>query len=201
MTFLYLLSWVSVIIHVCFMTCAIAAFLYYLAELVEEYTVITGKIINYFIFISIGIYVCLFLFEEFPVSIIICGIITQVMHLLLLRTFPFCVLTSPPFIIAAIMLCVNHYLAFSHFAAIYYPFSEVLAYFTICLWLVPFSFFVSLSANENVLPTVAETKHLLSDDNDVVSNYFSRKSKRYGLLSFFNFAKDSILPQRVKKAF
>ena len=32
---------------------------------------------------------------------------------------------------------------------------QVMAYFTICLWLVPFSFFVSLSANENVLPTMS----------------------------------------------
>ena len=33
--------------------------------------------------------------------------------------------------------------------------SQVLAYFTICLWLVPFALFVSLSANENTLPTTA----------------------------------------------
>ena len=38
----------------------------------------------------------------------------------------------------------------------------MLAYFTICLWLVPFAFFVSLSANENVLPTMAEKRPLLS---------------------------------------
>jgi len=87
------------------------------------------------------------------------------------------------------------------------------------------AFFISLSANENVLPTLAETKPLLSglfncnprdfveilliffvilhltDDNDVVSHYFSRRGKRYGLLSFFNYAKDSLLPQRVKKSF
>jgi hypothetical protein len=42
---------------------------------------------------------------------------------------------------------------------------------------------------------------LISDDNDVVSNYFSRKGKKYGLLSLFNYAKDSILPQRNKKSF
>ena len=79
-----------------------------------------------------------------------------------------------------LQVLVNHYLAFSHFGENYYPFSEVrddaltlfsssiccavfvipelifqvMAYFTICLWLVPFSFFVSLSANENVLPTM-----------------------------------------------
>ena len=52
-----------------------------------------------------------------------------------------------------------------------------MAYFTICMWLVPFAFFVSLSANENVLPTINERRPLLSDENDVVSNYFSKKQK------------------------
>lgn len=199
--FLYVLSWLSAVIQICFITLSIAAFLYYLAELVEEYTVITGKVIRYLIFVSLAIYVCLFLFEDFPMTLIICGILSQIMHLLILNTFPFFILTSPPFLIAAVLLFVNHYFAFNHFSTVYYPFSEVLAYFTTCLWLVPFAFFVSLSANENVLPTVTETRHLLQDDNDVVSNYFSRKSKRYGLLSLFNYAKESVLPQRVKKAF
>ncbi|KFM80755.1 Protein TEX261, partial [Stegodyphus mimosarum] len=108
---------------------------------------------------------------------------------------------SVPFIGSIAFVVINHYLAFRYFSSIYYPFSEVLAYFTLCLWLVPFSFFVSLSANENVLPTIAETRPLTSDESDVVTNYFSRRSKRYGLLSFFNYAKESILPQRVKKVF
>ena len=38
---------------------------------------------------------------------------------------------------------------------------QVIAYFTLCLWLVPFALFVSLSANENILPTIAETRPLL----------------------------------------
>ena len=41
------------------------------------------------------------------------------------------------------------------------PILQVMAYFTLCLWLVPFAFFVSLSANENVLPTTSERKPLL----------------------------------------
>ena len=36
MWFLYLLSWVSTVLQICFVTLAIAAGLYYLAELVEE---------------------------------------------------------------------------------------------------------------------------------------------------------------------
>ena len=40
-----------------------------------------------------------------------------------------------------------------------------------------------------------------SEDEDLVSNYFKRKSKKYGLLSFFKYAESNILPQRVKKTF
>ena len=69
-----------------------------------------------------------------------------------------------------------------------------MAYFTLCMWLVPIAFFVSLSANENVLPTVNERRPLLSDDNDVVTNYFSKKQKGVGLLSMFNSVKDSLTP-------
>lgn len=45
-----------------------------------------------------AIYGGMFLFENFPASIIICGIISQVVHLLVLKTFPFFDLTSFPFI-------------------------------------------------------------------------------------------------------
>lgn len=38
---------------------------------------------------------------------------------------------------------------------VYHDFARVLSYFTLCLWLVPFAFFVSLSANDAILPTTA----------------------------------------------
>ena len=96
-----------------------------------------------------------------------------------MSSFPFFSVSSPPFILSVVMVFVNHYLAFSYFGENYYPFSEVMAYFTVCMWLVPFAFFVSLSANENVLPTFNETRPLLNNENDVVSNYFSKKQKGY----------------------
>lgn len=200
MWFFYVLSWVSLFVQICFVTVSIAAGLYYLAELVEEYTVLSKKIIRGFILITLAIHVGFLLFENLPSTMVICGIVAQVAHFCILKTFPYVYITSPSFLVSIIMLVVNHYLAFTYFASVYYSFSEVMAYFTLCLWLVPFTLFVSLAANENVLPTVAETRPLL-DDNDVVSNYFSRRGKKYGLLSFFNYAKESILPQRTKKAF
>ena len=108
-----------------------------------------------------GIYIGLFLFEELDMTIIILGFLAQIVHLLLLQNFPFFTLTSPSFLLAAALVISNHYLAFQFFGQNYYPFSEVMAYFTLCLWLVPFAFFVSLSANENVLPTTSERRPLL----------------------------------------
>lgn len=198
---MWLLSWFATVVQICFATLAIAAGLYYLAEIVEEYTVYTAKLIKYLTLITLGIYIGLFLFEELSTTMILVGVVAQITHLMLLQNFPFFTMTSPSFLLSIALVVVNHYLAFQFFGQNYYPFSEVMAYFTLCLWLVPFAFFVSLSANENVLPTTSERKPLLHDENDVVSNYFLRKEKRNGLLAVFNGIKESVLPTRNKKAF
>ncbi|XP_030046835.1 protein TEX261 [Microcaecilia unicolor] len=194
MWFIYLLSWLSLLIQVAFVTLAIAAGLYYLAELIEEYTVATRRIIKYMIGFSTAVLVSLYFFEKFPSVMIGVGLFTNLVYFGLLRTFPFIMLTSPNFILSCALVVVNHYLAFQYFAEEYYPFSEVLAYFTFCLWLVPFAFFVSLSAGENVLPSTVQ------QGDDVVSNYFTKgkRGKRSGILVIFSFIKEAILPSRQK---
>jgi hypothetical protein len=64
------------------------------------------------------------------------------------------------------LVILNHWVWFSHFSqhaqtprSIYDrpalpTFTEVASYFGLCVWLVPFSLFVSLSASDNVLPTM-----------------------------------------------
>lgn len=142
------------------------------------------------------IYLLFFLTENFPIWINIFGILAQVTHLLILRSFPEVKIASLEFVAAVALLFVNHYLAYTFFNDVYYPLSEILGYFTLCLWFVPFSLFVSLSANEQVLPSFQDN----SSSEDVVTNYFSSK-KKINLLNFFKNAKDSLLPTRVKKSF
>ena len=50
------------------------------------------------------------------------------------------------------MLIVLNYVTFDHFHTVYYRSDEVFAYFILCVWLVPFLLFISLSANDSVLP-------------------------------------------------
>lgn len=199
MTFLSLLSYVSLLVQICFVTVSIAAGLYYLAELVEEYTVMAKKVITWMIVGSVLLYAVFIFTERFTWTLILCGVGAQGLHAAILKNFPYVKFLSPSFLGAVILLLLNHYLAFIYFQQQFHPFTEVMAYFTLCLWLVPFALFVSLSANDNVLPTSNERTHLLSD-NDVVTNYFSSR-KKIGLLSLFNFAKESLLPERNKKAF
>uniref|UniRef100_T1D4X6 Protein TEX261 n=1 Tax=Psorophora albipes TaxID=869069 RepID=T1D4X6_9DIPT len=199
MTFLSLLSYVSLLVQICFVTVSIAAGLYYLAELVEEYTVAAKKVITWMIMGSVLLYIIFIFTERFTWTLLLCGLGAQALHAAILNNFPYVKFLSPSFMGAVILLLVNHYLAFVYFQQQYHPFSEVMAYFTLCLWLVPFALFVSLSANDNVLPTSNERTHLLSD-NDVVTNYFSSR-KKLGLLSLFNYAKESLLPERNKKSF
>uniref|UniRef100_A0A8C6DFL0 Protein TEX261 n=1 Tax=Moschus moschiferus TaxID=68415 RepID=A0A8C6DFL0_MOSMO len=173
MWFMYVLSWLSLFIQVAFITLAVAAGLYYLAELIEEYTVATSRIIKYMIWFSTAVLIGLYVFERFPTYMIGVGLFTNLVYFGLLQTFPFIMLTSPNFILSCGLVVVNHYLAFQFFAEEYYPFSEclccqVLAYFTFCLWIIPFAFFVSLSAGENVLPST------MQPGDDVVSNYFTK---------------------------
>lgn len=194
MWFIYLLSWLSLVVQISFVTLAIAAGLYYLAELIEEYTVATSRIIKYMILFSTGVLAGLYLFEGFPMLMVGVGLFTNLVYFGLLRTFPYILLSSPNFILSCVLVVVNHYMAFQFFAQEYYPFSEVLAYFTICLWVIPFAFFVSLSAGENVLPST------MQQGDDVVSNYFTKgkRGKRSGILLVFSFLKEAILPSRQK---
>lgn len=127
--------------------------LYYLAELVEEYSVIAKKCINVMIVLTTLFLTGFWVFEDLPFSLLIFGLVAQILHWVIIQTFPYVSFTSPSFILAIILVLVNHYLAFSFFGTTYHTFAEVLSYFTLCLWMVPFALFISLSANDNVLPT------------------------------------------------
>ena len=75
-----------------------AAGLYYLAELVEEYTQVTSKVIKGLTLSTLLVYFGLFLFEDMSSSMVVGGVVAQVLHLALLRDFPYFDLMSPAFI-------------------------------------------------------------------------------------------------------
>jgi len=88
----------------------------------------------------------------------------------------------------------DHFLWFTYFSSNYYRFSEVASFFGLCVWLVPFIYFISLSASDNTLPT-----ELGGGDQ-------KGKRSKIGnhLLTFMNFVlrkQADILPQKNSKTF
>lgn len=82
------LSYASLLFHVCFVTISFAAGLYYISEIVEEFTEKAKKIIKVCTISTIVLYVLLLFGEDFSIPIIACGLLAQVVHLTILRNFP-----------------------------------------------------------------------------------------------------------------
>ncbi|KAH8731475.1 transmembrane adaptor Erv26 [Phaeosphaeriaceae sp. PMI808] len=170
MWILPILGYVGVILGFGFLTLAIASGLYYLSELVEEHTVFAKKLLHRLIYGVVGLQVLLLLVDGFPMVLSALSIVSHVVYAQNLRRFPIVKLTDPLFLLSCALVIANHYLWFRHFshsppssAYSSYPyardvnipsFTEIASYFGLCVWLVPFALFVSLSAGENILPSM-----------------------------------------------
>ncbi|KAK7732525.1 erv26 superfamily protein [Cytospora paraplurivora] len=157
------------IVGFCFLTLAIASGLYYLSELVEEHTVISKRLLSRLIYAIIVLDLLLCFVDKFPFWLTVFGIVSHIVYLGNMRRFPYVTLTDPLFISSCVLVLINHLVWYRHFSArqkaaynnmtSYYDapddiptFTEIASYFGICVWLVPFALFVSLSASDNILP-------------------------------------------------
>lgn len=177
MYILPLLGYSGLVLGFCFLTLSIASGLYYLSELVEEYSVLSAKVLRRLIYVVIAVQVLLLLVDSFPWHLTLLGIVSHAVYSTNLRHFPIVKLSDPLFILSCVLVLLNHWLWFRFFSSptAFQPnrasdardryaysgynynqpsFTEIASYFGICVWLVPFALFVSLSAGENVLPSM-----------------------------------------------
>lgn len=167
--FLELLSYVGLVVGFVFLVLAIASGLYYISELVEEHSEPTKRFLTRLIYVISGVFVLLLIFDKFPFKLTVFSIFSYYVYLQNLQKFPYVQLTSPNFLASCILVILNHFLWFDHFHNPYIPpleirlkpdyepphipsFVEVCSFFGLCVWLVPFALFVSLSAHDNLLP-------------------------------------------------
>ncbi|KAK5159659.1 transmembrane adaptor Erv26 [Cryomyces antarcticus] len=173
MWILPLVGYLGVILGFTFLTLAIASGLYYLSEVVEEHTVFAKKLLTRLIYFTIALQLLL-LVDGFPIALSLLSVGSHVVYAQNLRRFPVVKLSDPLFVSSCGLVLLNHYLWFRHFSlpprpsssppssySYYAPasssmptFTEIASYFGLCVWLVPFALFVSLSAGENVLPSM-----------------------------------------------
>ncbi|PHH82664.1 hypothetical protein CDD82_5204 [Ophiocordyceps australis] len=169
MWILPLIGYAGTILGFCFLTLAIASGLYYLSELVEEHTVLAKRLLTRLIYTVVGIRVAVWLLDRLPFWPTILGVVAHVVYLGNMRRFPFVKLSDPLFLLSIVFVLLDHYVWFRYFSdsqtrayqrGAYFDqvqvptFTMIASYFGLCVWLVPFALFVSLSAGDNVLPTM-----------------------------------------------
>ncbi|KAJ3149704.1 erv26 super protein [Geranomyces michiganensis] len=152
MIVLGLLTYVGAIVGFAFVTLSLACGLYYLAELVEEYTVLTKRIIKITSLATAAAHVLLWLFDGLPFKRILFSLLCHAWYSQLLRTFPEIELASPAFIVSCVLVISDHFVWFFYFTDHFHTFTEIATFFGLVVWLVPFMYFISLSANEYTLP-------------------------------------------------
>ncbi|KAH8083508.1 putative endoplasmic reticulum protein [Filobasidium floriforme] len=180
MTLLHLLSYVGSVVAFLFVTLSLASGLLWLAELIEEHSKTAKAIGMRTVYGIMAVHVLLFIFDHLPFTLIAFSLAAHAVYLTnFTPQWPFISLTSPRFLLSCVMVVADHFLWFFHFAekaqeakAKRQPryrygakatttkgsedapsFMDVAAFFAICVWLVPLFLFLSLSANDNVLPS------------------------------------------------
>lgn len=184
-----------------FLTLSIASGLYYLSELVEEHSVLSAKVLQRMIYTIIAIQILLCAVDSFPWHLTLLGVVSHVTYASNLRHFPIVKLADPLFIASCALVLLNHWFWFRWFSDphAFAPkrstrssdrysgynynqptFTEIASYFGVCVWLVPFALFVSLSASENVLPSMgseyATGPHVAANQSDSVRKGHKRRN-------------------------
>ena len=172
MWILPLVGYIGLLVGFAFLTLSIASGLYYLSELVEEHTVFSARLLRYLIYLVAVFQTLLWAIDGFPFWLSVFGIASHAVYASNLRRFPIVKLSDPLFLLSCGLVILNHWVWFRHFSSTpsygardsYHgryaaiqdqaSFTEIASYFGLCVWLVPFALFVSLSASENVLPSM-----------------------------------------------
>lgn len=132
---------------------SIAAGLYLLAEVAEEYSALSKKVIKYSTAVIVALHV-LFLLAGLPFKQISIGLVSHAVYYSLLSNFPYTEL-SPTSIGAIFLVIANHFFWFRFFFEYYVPLMQITGFFLVMVWTVPLLLFCSLSLGDDVLPAGA----------------------------------------------
>ncbi|WWC90152.1 uncharacterized protein L201_005085 [Kwoniella dendrophila CBS 6074] len=183
MALLHILAYAGGLAAFLFVTLSLASGLLWLAELIEEHSKYAKYIGIRAIYVIITLHVLLFFTDSLPIIPVIFSIFCHLIYLTnFSSSWPYISLTSLKFISSCLLVISDHFIWFFHFAHLAQEskkfkstpkykygyggqnrlinqnntpaFGDVAAFFAICVWFVPLFLFLSLSANDNALPSL-----------------------------------------------
>ncbi|KAJ7068506.1 DUF396-domain-containing protein [Mycena amicta] len=174
MGLLFYLSYGAVAVAFAFITLSLASGLLYVSELIEEHTKLAKTVGQRGIYVIIVLHGVLYFSDSLPLSHTGFSVFCHLVYLQnFSNTWPVIELSSWSFIASCVLVIIDHFLWFSHFARISQDarhnrsfrsapppkgtpgFSEISTFFGVCVWAAPLFLFLSLSANDNALPVAA----------------------------------------------
>lgn len=183
MLVLHLISYIAALVAFVFVTLSLASGLLYIAEIIEEHSITAKTVGQRTIYSIIALHLVLHFIDGIPLHLTILGIFCHLIYLTnFSSSWPFISLTSWKFIASCLLVIVDHFAFFNYFSQransqknpfvsvsgrIWQDrksvrksiqtdvpgFFQVASFFGVFVWLIPFFLFLSLSANDNVLPT------------------------------------------------
>ncbi|KAL1409647.1 erv26 superfamily protein [Vanrija albida] len=174
---LHTLSYVGGITAFVFVTLSLASGLLWLAELIEEHSRQAKVVGIRAIYGIIVLHVLLYITDGLPLLPTLFSIGCHVVYSQhFSSSWPFISLTSPVFLLSCVLVVADHFLWFFHFAGVAQEakkyraskyrysantqphkdaptFLDVAVFFAVCVWFIPLFLFLSLSANDNVIPS------------------------------------------------
>lgn len=190
MTLLHHLSYVGSIAAFLFMTLSLASGLLYISELIEEYSRMAKLIGQRGTYLVIALHASLYIFDSLPLPQTLFSILCHAVYLQNFSSaWPLISLSSFSFIASCILAVANHFTWFLYFSRVSREvrhsysrhrgpateipgFADIATFFGVCVWLVPLFLFLSLSANDNALPTSGSSSGPNSSSPRVNSSLF-----------------------------
>ncbi|RKP26198.1 transmembrane adaptor Erv26, partial [Syncephalis pseudoplumigaleata] len=148
-----LLAYVGLFSAAILITMSLACGLYYVSELIEENTVWAGRVIRWLTWTVTVVQLALLLVDGLPFMRVMYSLACLLMLSTNMLAFPHIHITSPSFIAGCVMTVVNHFLWFQYFSQHPATLLQVATFFGVCVWLVPFAYFLSLSTSNASLPS------------------------------------------------
>jgi len=208
MLLLHYLSYAAALAAFVFVTLSLASGLLYVSELIEEHSRIAKLVGQRGTYAVIALQVLLYFTDSLPLLQTAFSILCHIVYLQNFSSrWPLISLSSASFIASCTMAIGNHFLWFMYFSRLardarqgyryrnqvpHVPgFTDMSTFFAVCVWLVPLFLFLSLSANDNALPTSSGTgdpssgsQHSKSSLFKSMFSVFSKdKSKSTGLIT------------------
>lgn len=140
-------------IFLVFLSVCLATGLYYLAELVEEYTKLAKRIITYTTQGVLVLHLLVLVVDRLPLKCVAAGVSAHLCYLGQLKRYPFMQLWSPVTAGSIGFFVLSNLLWGMHFwRDSWHSLEYIFGFLFLTTWIVPFSLFLSVAANESVLP-------------------------------------------------